>query len=213
MPVHSDQMEALPPEEARVLGALVEKAFTTPEAYPLTVNALVAACNQRSNREPVVDYDTATVERALRGLDDRDLARLTRASGGRTVRYVHRSQVTLEIDDEQTALVAVLLLRGPQTPGELRTRTDRYVQFADVAAVEERLIDLMTRAVPLVERLERAPGQKEHRYRCLLVDRSDFPPDRPDPHPDPDRLAALERRLARIEDALGLTDEDEAAEH
>jgi uncharacterized protein len=194
-------MEPLLPEEARVLGALVEKAFTTPEVYPLTVNALVAACNQRSNRDPVVDYDTETVERALRGLDDRDLARLTRASGGRTVRYVHRCQPTLEIDDEQTALIAVLLLRGPQTPGELRTRTDRYVRFDDVAAVEERLLDLMVRTLPLVERLERAPGQKESRYRCLL--REDAAPV-PSVAPVTDRLAELERRIARIEEALGM---------
>ncbi|MEX1006191.1 MAG: YceH family protein [Acidimicrobiia bacterium] len=194
-------MEPLAPEEARVLGALVEKAFTTPEVYPLTVNAIVAACNQRSNRDPVVDYDTETVERALRGLDDRHLARLTRASGGRTVRYVHRCQPTLEIDDEQTALIAVLLLRGPQTPGELRTRTDRYVSFADVAAVEERLGDLMVRTVPLVERLERAPGQKESRYRCLLLEHAGS---EPDSDPDPDRLDEIERRLSRIEAALGM---------
>lgn len=184
-----------------MLGALVEKAFTTPEFYPLTVNAIVAACNQRSNRDPVVDYDTETVERALRGLDDRDLARLTRASGGRTVRYVHRCQTTLEIDDEQTALIAVLLLRGPQTPGELRSRTERYVRFDEVAAVEERLLDLMVRTVPLVERLERAPGQKESRYHCLLAE--DAAP-KSVGDPDSDRLGEIERRLARIEEALGM---------
>ena len=194
-------MEPLLFEEARVLGALVEKAFTTPEVYPLTVNAIVAACNQRSNREPVVDYDTETVERGLRGLDDRGLARLTRASGGRTVRYVHRCQPTLEIDDEQTALIAVLLLRGPQTPGELRIRTERYVRFDDVAAVEERLLDLMVRDVPLVERLERAAGQKESRYRTLLLEDS-APTTVGDS--DRERLDEIERRLARIEEALGM---------
>lgn len=193
-------MEQLLPEEARVLGALIEKAFTTPDIYPLTTNALLAACNQRSNRDPVVDYDETTVERALRGLDDQGLAGLTRASGGRTVRWVHRTQSALELDDEQTALVAVLLLRGPQTPGELRTRTDRYVDFGGTAAVEERLIDLMERTTPLVERLERAPGQKEHRYRCLLLEAS---ADSPLP-PAPDRLSQLEERVARLEAALGL---------
>ena len=199
-------MEQLRPEEARVLGALVEKAFTTPEVYPLTTNALVAACNQRSNRDPVTDYDAETVEAALRGLDDRGLARLTRASGGRTVRWVHRTQSALELDDEQTSLVAVLLLRGAQTPGELRIRTDRYVHFADVAAVEERLVDLMNRDVPLVERLERAPGQKENRYRCLLTEPGTATPTAR--RPDDDRLAALERRVARLEAALGLTEEE-----
>ena len=199
-------MDTLRPEEARVLGTLIEKAFTTPEVYPLTTNALVAACNQRSNRDPVVDYDAETVEDALRDLDDRGLARLTRASGGRTVRWVHRTQLALELDDEQTSLVAVLLLRGAQTPGELRIRTDRYVSFADVAAVEERLVDLMNRDLPLVERLERAPGQKESRYRCLLT-----APGTPPPavrRTDDDRLDALERRIARLEAALSLTEEE-----
>ncbi len=194
------RMDPLKPEEARVFGALVEKAFTTPDVYPLTTNALVAACNQVSNRSPVVDYDEATVEGALRSLDDRGLAGMTRSSGGRTVRYVHRAQTGLELDDEQTSLVAVLLLRGAQTPGELRTRTDRYVSFTDVAAVEERLIDLMHRTVPLVERLERAPGQKENRYRCLLTTDSAEPA----LHPEDDRIAALEARIAAIEEALGL---------
>lgn len=200
-------MEPLSAEEARVLGALIEKAFTTPDVYPLTTNALVAACNQRSNRDPVVDYDTETVERALRDLDDRGLAGLTRASGGRTVRWVHRAQSALELDDEQTSLIAVLLLRGAQTPGELRIRTDRYVQFSDVAAVEERLVDLMNRDVPLVERLDRAPGQKENRYRCLLMEAAAQPTV---PPVDEDRLAALERRISRLESALGLTEEERA---
>lgn len=199
-------MEQLQPEEARVLGALIEKAFTTPEVYPLTTNALVAACNQRSNRDPVTDYDAETVEEALRGLDNRGLAGLTRASGGRTVRWVHRTQSALELDDEQTALIAVLLLRGAQTPGELRIRTDRYVHFADVAAVEERLVDLMNRNVALVERLERAPGQKENRYRCLLME-AVTPTSRPAADGG-DRLDALERRIARLEAALGLTEEE-----
>lgn len=189
-----------------MLGALIEKAFTTPEVYPLTTNALVAACNQRSNRDPVTDYDAETVEDALRGLDDRGLARLTRASGGRTVRWVHRTQSALELDDEQTSLIGVMLLRGAQTPGELRIRTDRYVHFQDVAAVEERLVDLMKRNVPLVERLERAPGQKENRYRCLLMDAETPTP--PTGRSGADRLEALERRIARLESALGLTEEE-----
>jgi hypothetical protein len=200
-------METLSPEEARVLGVLVEKDFTTPDVYPLTANALLAACNQRSNREPVVDYDDATVERALRSLDDRGLAGMTRASGGRSVRHVHRVQSALELDDEQTALIAVLLLRGAQTPGELRTHTDRYLPFPDVAAVEERLHDLMRRTVPLVEKLHRAPGQKEHRYRCLLLDATE---PTPGVSTNMDRLEALEARIARIEEALGLCDPDVA---
>ena len=200
-------MEVLTPESARVLGALVEKDFTTPDAYPLTTNALVAACNQVSNRDPVVSYDEATVLRAQADLENQGLANLTRASGGRTVRYVHRVQSGLEVDDEQTALLAVLLLRGAQTPAELRARTDRYVSFGSTAAVEERLDDLMARTVPLVERLERAPGQKENRYRCILVaDRSgEQPVASATPGPATDRLDRLERRVAAIEEALGMT--------
>lgn len=197
-------MDVLSAEEARVLGALVEKAFTTPDQYPLTTNALVSACNQRSNRHPVVDYDPETVESALRGLDDRGLAGMTRASGGRTVRYVHRIQQALDLDDEQASLTAVLLLRGPQTPGELRSRTDRYVSFTDVGAVEERLIDLMTRDAPLVERLERAPGQKEHRYRTLLTDAVDVESTGGSGPTRAGRIELLEARIARIERELGL---------
>lgn len=188
-----------------MLGALVEKAFTTPDIYPMTINALMSACNQRSNRDPVVEYDESTIHDALRGLESRGLASITRASGGRTVRYVHRVQSALEIDDEQASLVAVLLLRGPQTPGELRSRTDRYVHFEGVGAVESRLTDLVERDIALVERLERLPGQKEHRYHCLLL-----PGDHRTSHepPTPDRLDELERRIARIEAALGLDEEE-----
>jgi uncharacterized protein len=200
-------MDPLRPAEARVLGALVEKAFTTPDIYPLTINALVAACNQRSNREPVVDYDESTVHDALRGLESRGLASITRATGGRTVRYVHRMQSSLEIDDEQVSLLAVMLLRGPQTPGELRIRTDRYVRFDGVDAVEDRLTDLIDRHVPLVERLERLPGQKEHRYHCLLLAGELRDPAVPG-RPTPSRLEELERRIARIEAALGLDEEE-----
>lgn len=201
-------MNPLSPEEARVLGCLIEKQMTTPEYYPLTVNALVAACNQKTNRDPVVDYDETTVERVLRSLDDRRLAGLTRSTGGRTVKYVHRANDILEVDDEQLALLAVLLLRGPQTPGELRSRTDRYTEFRDVTSVEERLGDLTHRDIPLVERLERVPGQKEHRYRTLLTeyDATPTPIGAAEAH-DPtvsERLATLERRLARLEEALGL---------
>lgn len=202
-------MDQLSPAEARVLGALVEKAFTTPDQYPLTTNALVSACNQRSNRHPVVDFDAETVEAALRDLDTRGMAGMTRASGGRTVRYVHRVQDALDLDDEQTSLVAVLLLRGPQTPGELRTRTDRYVPFADVGSVEERLVDLMTRDVPLVERLERAPGQKENRYRTVLTEFVDIEARQASGPTRAGRLELLEARVARIERELGLEEFEE----
>lgn len=191
--------DPLSPAEARVLGSLVEKAMTTPELYPLTANALVAACNQRSNRDPVVDYDEATVKAALRSLEDRGLAGMTRSPGGRSVKYVHRAAGALQIDDRQLALVAVLLLRGPQTPGELRSRTDRYPALTGPDAVDEALKDLIERDRPLVQRLSRSPGQKEHRYRCLLVGDD---PGRAEPVGGPsleERVAALERRVEELE--------------
>jgi uncharacterized protein len=191
--------DLLSPAEARVLGSLVEKAMTTPEYYPLTPNALVAACNQRSNRDPVVDYDESTVTAALRSLEDRGLAGPTRSPGGRSVKYVHRAAATLQIDDRQLALLAVLLLRGPQTPGELRSRTDRYPSLAQADAVDEAVTDLIERDRPLVQRLARSPGQKEHRYRCVLVEDS---PASDEPVPAAsleERVAILERRVEELE--------------
>jgi uncharacterized protein YceH (UPF0502 family) len=191
-------------EEGRVLGCLVEKQMITPEYYPMTVNALVDACNQKTNREPVVHYDEATVEQALRDLNDRDgLTKFTRTPGARSLKYVHKAREVLEVDDQQLALLAVLLLRGPQTPGELRSRTDRYVEFDDVASVEEVLEGLIDREVPLVARLERGPGRREDRFRTLLIEHGGPPPDYPTRGAD-DRLLRLEERIARIEEALGL---------
>ena len=204
--------------EIRVLGALMEKEQATPDYYPMTVNALIAACNQKSNRDPVMSLDETAVERAVRELDDLGLAGITRSSGGRAVKYLHHAASALEIDDEQLALLGVLLLRGPQTPGELRTRTDRYVAFTDVGAVEQRLVDLVTRDIPLVERLEREPGRREHRYRCVLTGETAGPSETPvaraavhSSHHEPSadsaleaRITALEERIARLEAELGL---------
>jgi uncharacterized protein YceH (UPF0502 family) len=202
-------IESLSAEEARVLGCLVEKEMTTPDYYPMTVNALVAACNQKTNREPVVTWDEEIVETALRSLNDRSLARFTRVSGSRALKYLHKADEVLQVDATQLALLAVMLLRGPQTPGELRSRTERYTEFADVADVERTLTDLITRDEPLVERLERVPGQKEHRFRTLLLP---WDPSAAVPVPPAgarsaelaDRLEALEARIARIESELGL---------
>ncbi len=202
-------MFQLTSEQARVLGSLIEKQMTTPEYYPLTANALTAACNQKNNRDPVMDLDEASVERVVRDLDNIGLAGITRSSGGRAVKYLQHASSALEVDDEQLALIAVLLLRGPQTPGELRTRTDRYVSFEDVASVEQRLTDLITRDVPLVERLDREPGRREHRYRCLLAGggHDPIPLDQPPAAADSElrgRIEALEERVARLESGLGI---------
>jgi uncharacterized protein YceH (UPF0502 family) len=194
-------MQPLTAEEARVLGCLIEKAMTTPDYYPLTVNALVSACNQKTNREPVVSYDDDTVDGALRSLDHAGLVGITRASGGRSLKYFHHADEQWQVDDEQLALLAVLLLRGPQTPGELRIRTDRYIDFASTAAVEERLADLIYRDVPLVERLEREPGQKENRYRTVLMAAQNLVPAQAPPDLEA-RLAALEAEVERIKELL-----------
>lgn len=152
--------------EIRVLGCLLEKQRTTPDVYPLTLNALRLACNQATNRDPVVDYDEQTIHDALHRLHHRGWARLTSGSGSRTVKYRHLLDDALGLDDAQLALLAVLLLRGPQTPGELKQRSERLHPFATLGEVEETLAGLVGREH--VERLERRPGQKEERYAQLL---------------------------------------------
>lgn len=156
--------------EARVVGALVEKELSTPQQYPLTLNALVLACNQSSNREPVVTYDEPTVEAALARLRQQRLVRFVHPSHGRSVvRYRLVLDEVLGLDERQRALLGVLLLRGPQTLGELRLRTARLASFADLDDVEKELTALGRLGPPLAARLERQPGQKEDRYTQLLV--------------------------------------------
>jgi hypothetical protein len=157
-------------EQARVVGSLIEKRLTTPQQYPLTLNALVLACNQTSNRAPVVNYDESAVEVALSQLKDQHLVRFVLPSHGRSVvRYRQVLDEVLGMDDRQLALLAVLLLRGPQTVGELRTRTERMVDFDDLGSVEHDLELMATLGEGLVERLERRPGQKEERWAQLLA--------------------------------------------
>jgi uncharacterized protein YceH (UPF0502 family) len=153
-------------EEVRVLGCLLEKQRTTPDVYPLSLNTLRLACNQSTNRDPVVDYDEATIRDALHRLERRRFVRL--ASGSRAAKYRHLLAEALPMDDDEQALIAVLMLRGPQTPGELKQRADRMHAFAGLADVHETLERLITRE--LVLRLERRPGQKEERYQQLLQD-------------------------------------------
>ena len=157
--------------EGRVLGCLVEKQLTTPQLYPLTENALIAACNQTTSRDPVVAYDVATVRLAVRSLRERDLLRTTHRTGERVDKHQHRLDVALGLSPAEVALFAVLVLRGPQTPGELRLRTDRMHGFGSVAEVEQVLEELAGRPEPLVARLERQPGHKEARYVDTVVPR------------------------------------------
>lgn len=166
----------LTPEEVRVLGALAEKQLTTPQYYPLTLNALVNACNQTSNRHPVVRYDDATVERALASLRERGLVRTVLSPGNRAPKYRHVLEEQLTLVREELAVTTVLLLRGPQTVGELRTRTERMHPFSSLEEVEAALDRLATRhEEPLARRLERQPGQKEARYEHLLGGRTPEP--------------------------------------
>jgi uncharacterized protein len=154
--------------EARVLGSLLEKESTTPDYYPLSLNALVNACNQRSNREPVMDLDEDDVRQALHGLENDRLAGPARTSDGRVTKYEHWLGEAFNFTRAETGLICVLLLRGPQTPGELRGRTERMHRFDEIGDVLAGLQKLMEREPPLVAILPRQPGTKESRYAHLL---------------------------------------------
>ena len=155
-------------QEARVLGALLEKEITTPEYYPLSLNSLVNACNQKSNREPVLSLDEDAVRQALRSLQENSLARSVSAADSRVTKYEHRLQEALNFDRHEAAVVCELLLRGPQTPGELRSRAERMHHFGDLGEVQSTLQRLMNREPPVVKLLPRQPGTKEARYAELL---------------------------------------------
>jgi uncharacterized protein YceH (UPF0502 family) len=152
--------------EIRVAGCLIEKQRTTPDVYPLSLNSLRLACNQSTNREPVVDYDEETVGEALRRLALRGWTRLASGPGGRARKYRHLLDQALGAEPAELSLLAVLMLRGPQTPGELKQRSERLYAFADLAAVHETLDGLVERE--MVARHPRRPGQKEDRYEQLL---------------------------------------------
>jgi uncharacterized protein len=208
--------------EIRVVGSLIEKQRTTPDAYPLSLNALRLACNQSTNRDPVVDYDEATVAEALRRLALRGWTRLASGAGSRARKYRHLMVEALGVDGGELALLGVLMLRGPQTPGELKQRSERLHGFADLAAVQATLARLVERGY--IARHERRPGQKEDRYEQLLGgfgevaappaaapadDGDDTAPPSPgqpaanaDPVPAEDRLTRLERELAALRSEL-----------
>ena len=195
-------LEQLTEVEARVLGSLVEKQLTTPEYYPLTMNALTAACNQKSNRDPVVSYDETTIMAAIDSLRDKNLVYLYYGTGSRAVKYKHMMPSVFDLEAAGVALVAVLLLRGPQTIGELRERTGRLHEFAGLGEVQEALDGLTRRDEPLIIKLERQPGQKEARYAHLLcgpVDQSAVTPAREaSSSGKEDRIAKLESDLENL---------------
>src|SRR6516162_2130614 len=154
--------------EARVLGALVEKDITTPDYYPLSLNALVNACNQKNNRDPVMSLDEASVREALRRLQEKHLAGPAGGADSRVTKYEHRIQEVFNFTRAETAVLCVLLLRGPQTPGELRGRTERMYRFEELSDVQATLQRLIERDPALVKMLPRQPGTKESRYAHLL---------------------------------------------
>jgi uncharacterized protein YceH (UPF0502 family) len=159
-------MMDLDPVEVRILGCLIEKQRTTPDTYPLSLNALRLACNQTTNREPVVEYDEPTIREALHRLSQRRYSRLASGHTSRAYKFRHLLDEALALDQEELAVLAVLLLRGAQTPGELKQRTERLQPFAGLAAVQGALDRLIERE--LVLRLARRPGQKEERYMHRL---------------------------------------------
>jgi hypothetical protein len=205
--VHFDKLTA---PEQRVLGCLIEKRFTTPDQYPLSLNGLRLACNQSTNRDPVTRYDEETVREAAQRLSRYGLARLASGHSSRATKYRHLAEEGLGLDQRQLALLCVLLLRGSQTPGELKGRTERMVLFESLAAVEEVLSGLGEKGY--ARRLERQPGQKEDRFEQLLGgdDHAPRPPNAPPvagnrqvPATANDgdlraRVEALEREVARL---------------
>jgi uncharacterized protein YceH (UPF0502 family) len=196
--------------ETRVLGCLIEKELATPEYYPLTLNALTNACNQKSNRDPVMALEDADVVRALDSLRFQRLAHQS-AEGVRAAKYCHNLEGLLRLEPQELAILAELFLRGPQTVGELRGRAERMTPFADLAAVESVLASLAEREVPLVTRLPRQAGRKEQRYAHLLsalpeVSEAPVPPleaARRQVMAENERLAALETEVALLRSEVG----------
>jgi len=190
----------LDPVEVRILGALMEKQLTTPEYYPLTLNALSAASNQKSNREPVMELAEAELQRALDRLQDEKL--VWKVLGGRATRYDHNLDTVWHLNRREKALLTLLFLRGPQTAGEMRGRSDRLHQFESVAEVEDTLRDMAAHSEPLIRQLPRRPGQKEERWAhttggAIVEDPTPAPDERAESRGEP-----LSSRVQRLEDQV-----------
>lgn len=193
----------------RVLGCLMEKELTTPDNYPLTLNALTAACNQTSSRDPVMELDEATVSRALANLGTRTLARGIHRGDARAMRYRQEIGERLHLHPPERAVLSVLMLRGPQTPGEIKSRTGRAFEFVDASHVEVTLESLATLDTPLVTALPRRAGQKEVRYAHLLAGPPSIDDSEDDTGPSParrsssaDRVDALEQEVASLREEV-----------
>ncbi len=188
-----------------MLGSVIEKDITTPDYYPLSLNALINACNQKNNREPVTSFDEETVRLALRNLGDKGLAGTAGGADSRVTKYEHRLQEVLNLTRPETAILCVLLLRGPQTPGELRGRSERMYRFEHLDDVGSALQQMMRREPPLVKALGRRPGTKEIRYAHLLsgdVEAWDPPAEAASASTgsaDAERMAQLEEQVAALQ--------------
>jgi uncharacterized protein YceH (UPF0502 family) len=203
----------LTPVETRILGCLLEKERITPENYPLSLNSLIAACNQSTNRDPIAAYDAKSVEAGLDALRQKKLATMIMSAGSRVPKYRHELLNHFDLEPREVALLCVLLLRGPQTPGELRSRTERLQFFDSLEQVEAFLMELAKGDSPLVRILEARPGQKEKRYVQLISGEpvlpdspaseiSFFAPLRTVPSEDQSRLELLETDVARLKAEL-----------
>jgi uncharacterized protein YceH (UPF0502 family) len=188
--------------EVRVLGALIEKDITTPEYYPLSLNALVNACNQKSNRDPVMQLDENAVRDALGGLQEHRLAGPAGGADSRVTKFEHRTQEVFNFTRAEVAVLCVLLLRGPQTPGELRGRTERMHHFETLDDVQSALQKLMQRQPPLAKVLPRQPGTKESRYVHLLAGDVEVPETRQSTAGAEGRISADGERLDRLEEEV-----------
>jgi uncharacterized protein YceH (UPF0502 family) len=201
--------------ETRVLGSLIEKDITTPDYYPLSLNALVNACNQKNNRDPVVSLQEDAVRQALSSLQDKRLAGPTSSADSRVTKYEHRLQEVFNFTRGETAILCVLLLRGPQTPGELRGRGERMHRFEDLTEVQSSLQHLMQREPPLARVLARQPGTKESRYMHLLsgdiedasVARAPSPVPVSSESSEGERVTRLEEQVSRLQRELSSLEE------
>lgn len=194
-------LPVLSAEELRVLGSLMEKSKTTPDYYPMTINSLTAACNQKTSRRPVVQYDEDTVAEALNMLKRRGLVSTAMGGSIRSVKYKHNFAIVYPVLPAEVAIICLLMLRGPQTPGELNTNSGRMYEFESIEEVQEKLERLSSTEMPFLMQLPRRPGQKEARYTHLLSGTPEINDDDFDDEPTSNK-SGLESRVTKLETEL-----------
>ncbi len=203
------ELQKLSAEEQRVLGVLVEKSKTTPDYYPMTLNALTAGCNQKTSRRPVVDYDEGTVLAAVNSLKGQSLVATAVGAGSRVIKYKHNFMTLYQVNEAELAILCLLFLRGPQTPGELNTNSGRLHEFSSLESVQNTLLAMSDAQPPFVKELPRRPGQKEARFTHLFGDTVEFEDESPSPeigiktaNPLEARVEVLEKELAEVKETL-----------